>query len=371
MRILYPSSALVLTDHLPLGEGLIAWQLLEALARRGHDVTAITHTADFRVVPSFRAIESRPAYFESLESLSRPIRLRRVARSLGHFDVVHWLFPQDPSPLGRCGPHVIGPLVQPWPALWGRRPLRAGDIVATVLRPVDEMLRWRALTRAEAILVATPDVSDRLPARVQEKVHWVPFGVDSDVFATLPLPEEPSVLFLGRLHEMKGVRQLLRSFPAIRSRVPRATLTFAGDGPEADWLLAESRRLGIETVVHVVGPVPHAEVARYLGQFSLLACPSDGEPFGMVLLEAMSAGRAVVAGDSGGPRTIVRDPDGGRLVSVDEVAIANAITELLCDEDRLKDAGRFNRERVLSLFSLEYVVERLEEIYADIAARHA
>jgi glycosyltransferase involved in cell wall biosynthesis len=91
----------------------------------------------------------------------------------------------------------------------------------------------------------------------------------------------------------------------------------------------------------------------------------------MVLVEAMRAGRAVVATNEGGPRSIVVDGKGGRLVPVRSPArLAAALAELLSDRGALERAGRFNRERFEQRYALGKIAERLEMTYrAPVGAR--
>jgi glycosyltransferase involved in cell wall biosynthesis len=138
----------------------------------------------------------------------------------------------------------------------------------------------------------------------------------------------------------------------------------AGDGPEADWIRARSEELGIAEDVVLLGPVSHDATRHLYRSCSLLCLPSAGEPFGMVVLEAMASGRAVVAVDAGGPRWLVEDGVGGLLMSGGSVTeLERVLRDALGQPGRLEEMGRRNRERVERELSLTRLVHVLEEEY--------
>jgi glycosyltransferase involved in cell wall biosynthesis len=90
----------------------------------------------------------------------------------------------------------------------------------------------------------------------------------------------------------------------------------------------------------------------------------------MSILEAMASGRAVVAVDQGGPKSLIVDGRGGVLIDANRPeSLAPALLSLLADKQRLVEAGRFNRSRVEKLFSLEVFIDSLETVYEAASAR--
>lgn len=376
LRIFVPSGAGLLTDSEGHGEGLLAWRTLAGLARRGHDLVVCARSVDLAASPPFETIETGPASArESLEPLAYARRAEKLFRSLGgpaRFDLAHWLFPQGaeqtlfaPEP---AIPYVIGPHSLAWPAP-PRRATRAGDAVRAAARPLFRARRSRALAAASALLVDTPAAAAVLPAALRARARVVPWGVDVTAFDPAPLPSAPSVLFVGSLSERKGVRELVPAFARARAALGGATLVLAGDGELRPWVEAEGRRLGLDGSLAVAGPVPHGEVPALMAGSSLVCLPSRGEPFGMTVLEAMAAGRAVVACDAGGPRYLVDGERGGRLVAPGDVGgLADALVELLADPAGLERMGAFNRGRAERSFSLQRTLDALEGVYAEALA---
>lgn len=374
LRIFVPSAAALLTDHAPHGEGLIAWNLLRGLAARGHDLVVCARGVALDTAVPFEVIETGPASrLESLEPLAYARRMRRLFRKLGgrgRFDLVHWVFPSQPDDVLLAAPdrtpYVIGPIFERWPAAARARTARPGDALRFAARPLYSAGHRRAHASARALLVATRGASTLVRAPDRPKVRMLAPGVDVSRFDAAPLPQTARILFLGSLERAKGVRDLVDAFAVVRAAVPDAELVLAGSGSEEAALRSAASAAGLNGAVRLVGRVPHGEVGNALRDASLLCLPSAGEPYGMAIVEAMAAGRAVVATDRGGPAELVDRERGGRLVPPgDAGALADALLDLLRDRDRLAEMGAFNRRRAIEELSLDATLDRLEEIYAE------
>jgi len=171
--------------------------------------------------------------------------------------------------------------------------------------------RW-VVGRAAAVVAVSEYLRHELETKVPEargKVEVVNCGVDLDRFSVEPAPEGPTAyLCVGSLIERKNVVRLAEAF----ERVGSGTLTFVGDGPLRGEL---EGRAG----VRVEGRVPHDEIPARLARAHVLCQPSLIEPFGLALLEAMAAGRSVVATRIGGPPEFV-PAEAGALVDPTDVA---------------------------------------------------
>jgi glycosyltransferase involved in cell wall biosynthesis len=140
-------------------------------------------------------------------------------------------------------------------------------------------------------------------------------GVDLERFRVEPAPEPPTrFLCVGSLTERKNVVRLANAFGQLEA----GTLTFVGDGPLRSELEGRDR-------VTVVGKVSHEEVPDWIARSHVLCQPSLVEPFGLALLEAMAAGRSVVATRVGGPPEFVTDEAGVLVDPTDETDVARGL----------------------------------------------
>lgn len=175
--------------------------------------------------------------------------------------------------------------------------------------------------------------------------------------APLDLPEGvPVVGLVGRLQPWKGQDRMLRAHALLRERGHNVhTLLVGGDAyglsPEyADSLAPLARSLGLSDAVTMTGQVRDA--GPYIEQMDVLVNASDPEPFGIVLLEGMARGVAVVAVDAGGPGEFIEHGRTGVLArSGEPSALADALEPLLSSPALLLSIGQAGRERFLADFT--------------------
>ncbi len=203
----------------------------------------------------------------------------------------------------------------------------------------------------------------------------IPNGIDLEEYGSpymQPLPSyedgKLNILFLGRMEERKGFRYLLDAFPAVKQQFPQARLLVAGGYTEEDIQgyrkqVAEKR---IQDVVFV-GRISHEDKPRYYRTCHIFCAPSTGfESQGIVLLEAMAAGRALVATDIPGYRGVVTNEREGLLVPPhDPSALAAALTRLLSSEELRTQLGQRGRERA-QRYSWDRVASEILDYYGDV-----
>jgi glycosyltransferase involved in cell wall biosynthesis len=252
---------------------------------------------------------------------------RRAARNA---DVVHahWL------PAGLVGAFCGRPLVvQPW----------GTDVTLAKSAP------WaarRVLRRARLAICASGELADAARELGAREARVIPNGIDVPVEVVEP-DEPPHILFAGRLSAEKGVRELVAATEGL-------PLVVAGDGPLRD------------EVPGALGMVPHDELLRLYERATVVVCPSLREGFGVACLEAMAAGRPVVASAVGGLRDLVVDGETGLLVPPGDVAALRAALErLLGDAVLRRRLGHAARERVLAGFTWKRYAELVRRAYDD------
>jgi len=166
----------------------------------------------------------------------------------------------------------------------------------------------------------------------------------------------PVIGLVGRLQPWKGQDRLLRAQAILRERGHATrTLIVGGDAyhlsPEYAASLPELiAELGLDGAVTMTGHVP--DVSRYVEQMDILVNASDPEPFGLVLLEGMARGVAVVAVGAGGPREFIEHGRTGMLArSGEPAALADALEPLLTSETLRHEVARAGYERFMHSFT--------------------
>jgi glycosyltransferase involved in cell wall biosynthesis len=171
---------------------------------------------------------------------------------------------------------------------------------------------------------------------------------------------QPRVLFAGRVVKPKGLGVLIRAM-----RTVDAELVVCGDGMQLTAMRGLARRAGVERRVHFRGWLDPEQLARELANTSVVAIPSLWpEPFGLVGIEALAAGRPVVASLTGGIPDWLEDGVTGVGVQPGDVrGLARALAALLADPQRQRAIGAAGREVVAARFSPERHVGALLEAY--------
>lgn len=227
------------------------------------------------------------------------------------------------------------------------------------------------------------DVLDCYPLLDPARVHVVHNGIDTDFYHPDPArdavraagvdPDRPSVVFVGRITRQKGLGHLIAAAHHIE---PDAQIVLCAGAPDTPEIAEETEKAVAELstvrtgVVWVRGMLPTSDVRQLLSAATVFVCPSVYEPLGIVNLEAMACGTAVVASDVGGIPEVVADGETGLLVHFDEheveefrTGIADAVNTLLADPARAEAMGVAGRIRAERDFAWETAAARTVEIY--------
>jgi starch synthase len=246
-----------------------------------------------------------------------------------------------------------------------------------------------AIEAADAVIAVSGAMRDDIlgcyPALDPARVHVVHNGIDTtlyrpdhgtDVLARLGVdPDRPYVLFVGRITRQKGVPHLLR---AVRNIDPAAQVVLCAGAPDTPEIDREFRELfeelsGTREGVHWIPKMlPRPEVIQLLTRAAVFVCPSVYEPLGIVNLEAMACGTAVVASRTGGIPEVVDDGRTGLLVDVDddfEEHLARALDAVLGDLEGARRMGEAGRERAAKEFGWDTVARRTVRLYEEVLGR--
>jgi phosphatidylinositol alpha-1,6-mannosyltransferase len=187
-------------------------------------------------------------------------------------------------------------------------------------------------------------------------------------------PQRPTVLTVGRIaasERYKGHDAILDVWPQVVQRVPDAEYLIVGDGDDRARLESRAREMGVTNSVHFAGSVSPEELDVCYDRCSVFAMPARteldaraprGEGFGIVFLEAMAHGKAVIGPRVGAPAEFIRSGEHGLLVDpANPGELSEALIELLQDPGRARRMGEAGKEWVAREFTFERFCERLRE----------
>jgi starch synthase len=247
-----------------------------------------------------------------------------------------------------------------------------------------------AYEAADAIIAVSEgmrtDVLDCYPALDPARVHVVRNGIDTSAYHPVTEtgalagfgidPDRPIVAFVGRITRQKGVGHLIA---AAHQMDPEAQLVLCAGAPDTPEIAEETRqavsrlaetREGVFWIQQMLQP---AEVRQVLSHATVFVCPSVYEPLGIVNLEAMACGTAVVASDVGGIPEVVDHEHTGLLVHYDEhdidtyrQGLADSVNALLREPARAEAMGAAGRRRAVEEFSWSTVAEQTVDVYRSV-----
>jgi glycosyltransferase involved in cell wall biosynthesis len=350
------------------------------LVERGHDVTvvgvykrptdAIENDRGVRVIRLAHTDVPRAGFF---------INGWRVRRTLMELQRRHPIDVVDGTELS------LAALPRSFPAAKVIRMSGGHHFFAVTLgrrpRPWRSWIERRSFARADHLCGVSHFVVEttrQLLNLGRRPIEVLPNPVDTTLFRPRPdIPEESGlIVFVGTVCEKKGVRQLIEAMPLIVRSVPDARLWLVGrdykDEHGASYL-ARYRALvppALQDRILFKGPTQHDALPEILARAHIAVYPSHMEAQGIVNLEAMAMGKAVVSSHTGPGPELVEDGVSGLLCNPhDPASIANRIITLMRDADLRRKVGEQARRRVLDLFSEQVLIERNEAFHRQCVAR--
>ena len=246
----------------------------------------------------------------------------------------------------------------------------------STLYEVGTMMERTCITLADAVISSSHTSLEftarcyGIDTRLSQVVHT---GVDIDVFrpSVRPVEAAPTVIFVGRLSASKGIFRLLEAMEAIAPTVPDLRLVLVGRTDEACAMELRRRIAQMAFPVELRGVLSHESLPAALADADVFAAPSEfeGGP-GLVYLEAMSVGLAVVGPAGGGVAEVIDPGRTGLLVPPDDTkALAAAVRDLLCNPERRRALGTAARREIELRFSTEQGIDQIQAVYKATCAR--
>jgi phosphatidylinositol alpha-mannosyltransferase len=239
-----------------------------------------------------------------------------------------------------------------------------GHVWYPKFRTFFEGLMRRVHVRLAISEAAKRTVAEHFPGDYQ----IMPASIDVERFtrpAPRPAPmsgDRRSVLYVGRIEPRKGVETLLRAMPAVQARVPRVQLVLVGGGPGRADVETLARELGVRVVF--AGRVNESDLPAYYQAADVFCSPAlSDESFGLTLLEAMAAGRPIVASDIAGYAELLTPIGSARLVPPGNVELLAGEISVLLTDTSLAQAMGARGASAAGRFDSEVIAKALERVY--------
>jgi glycogen synthase len=373
------------------GAGVYAVNLTRELANLGHEVHVIAplfanskeHEGD-NGVSIHRINYIHKDYLLLLSfwiSLSR--KFKKISKEVGGFDIVNGNQISD-FPLSDTGnPHVVTMHSLALTSAEAEKPSRLKRIVERGERGessfFSKVIENSIVNRADLLIMNSQYMKRSLLRTYgfpESKIKVIYPGVSIEHQFKITLDEERLlrsrlnvehnliILFVGRLVLRKGLHFLLQAFRILRERITNVSLVVVGDGPERQRYFNQVESMGLGKDVVFTGFVDKTTLGKIYSLSDVVAIPSLNEPFGIVVLEAMSFGKPVVGSNSGAIPEILQDNLNGRLIDPkNALRFAEAMELYLRDTDLSEKIGRLNYRKVVEDFSWAKTAEQTLGVY--------
>lgn len=356
--------------------------------KQGHsdtDATEIDGITYYRTpAPAPTGLRGRPVVAE-LDLMRRVVRRLQAVQKECRSQVLHAHSPVlNGLPALWVGRRLGLPVVYEVRAFWEDAAVdhgthREGSPRYRLVRALETFV----MRRADAVGVISHGLGDAVRRRgiAAEKLYYIPNGVDTERFQPLPrdaalarqwnLTDRVVIGFIGSFYHYEGLDVLIEAWAKVAPQLPEATLLLIGGGEVAPQIAAQIQRLGIGDRTLQAGTLPHAQIAASYSLCDLLVYPRKSMRLTELVtplkpLEAMAAGRPVLASDVGGLRELIRHGETGMLFPADDVAaLSRALIELVRDpalRARLAAAGRADVMQTRNW-------NRLVQVHADTYAK--
>jgi len=356
------------------GSGVVATELGLALARRGYEIHFVAHRLPFRL----RRFESGvyfhevaganyPVFEQAPSNLALAAKMVEVVELYG-VDVlhVHYALPFAASA------YLARQLLKPR-SLGVVTTLHGTDITVVGIEPAYYRITQFSIQSSDRVTAVSRFLKERAEESfgITRPIDVIYNFVDPEVFKPrrraglrLAPPQSRVLMHVSNFRKVKNIPIVIQVFAEVRKKL-QAKLVMVGDGPEKPAAEQQVRELGIERDVLFLGNQDAMEELLPLADVFLL--PSSSESFGLVALEAMSAGVPVVASNVGGLPEVIEHGATGYLHDPTHVAgFVASVLKLLANDPLRRAMGRRGRLRARQRFSTDEMVDRYIQVYDSL-----
>lgn len=359
------------------GSGVLATELGQELARRGHSVHFITYAQPMRLdrfqdniyyheveTPSYPLLEF------NLYTLALAGKILDVAK-YEQLDVVHVHY-AIPHAISAHLAKEIAATTNPFALV---TTLHGTDITLVGMEPTFQPLVKYSLEKSDAVTAVSGFLQEktRQGFGADLNIQSIPNFVDTALYTRsapdslerrLRCDDEWILMHVSNFRPVKRVQDCIRILAEVRKKLP-ARLIFVGDGPERSEAERLTRELGVEEHVTFLGK--QSALPEILSVADIFLLPSQQESFGLSALEAMSCSVPVVATNIGGIPEVVKHDETGFIAELGDVQrMAKYCVELLSNPKKLAAFRANARRRAVELFDIAKIVPMYEDLYASV-----
>ena len=361
------------------GSAMVPYYVSRELVKRGHEVTVFT--SDYKLsqewAKSLRQVKVYP--FKTRLSWAKfyitPDITKHTKEGIKRFDLIHMHNYRSFQNL----------VVHHYAKKYGvPYVLQAHGSLPTIMakqrlkRIYDVFFGYRLLRDASKMIALSPVEAEqyRRMGVPEEKIAIIPNGIDLSEYANLPpkgsfkkkfgiKEEEKIVLYLGRIHKIKGVDILVKAFANVIKKLDNIRLVIVGpDDGYLSELRALIKALRIENKVIIAGPLYGRDKLEAYVDADVYVLPSRYEIWGITFLEALACGTPVILTENCGIAEYFRDK-AGLVVKPDSNHLGEALLEMLLNQDKQK-VFRENCKTVMQKFNISETVSKLEKVYQEL-----
>lgn len=356
------------------------WNISAHIAQLGHDVSILT-AGGFQLTPTQYTEEGRTV----IKLPYLPLRHQPFLKTWGeefsfnisvnlwllqhakNYDIIHlqgrsgFMFPRERN----CVPVVT--------TLHGLVHLE--NALSFKAKNWDKKLheRWatryeqNSLINSDVLIAVSNEMKDEIIAinpAVKDKIQIIPNGVERPHFIEQGVTDANLLLFVGRLETIKGITNLLKAIKIVDNRIK---LVLIGEGTERANIEKYIRTEGLSERVILTGALQSKEVMKWVNRSYALILPSFHETQGIVLLEANTYSKPVLASNIAGIREVVTDGHNGLLFDPNNVQeMADKINTLFSNPQRAEQMGKNGKQVVEDKFLWTRIAQRTELLYTEI-----
>lgn len=358
----------------------ISYHLSQSLALRGHDTTI--YTSDFKIdqedIDCLQGVKvySFQSWLNILGLHITPGLVMEIKKSLSQFDIVH--IHQYRSFQNVIIHHYAIKYGVPY-LISAHGSLTTYFYRKWIKRIFDMLWGYKILKDASRVLALSPvEVEQYKSMGVNEdKISIIPNGIDISEIDSVPEKgefrkkyglnsEQKIILYLGRIHKIKGLDLLANAFVDISKTLKNTILVITGpDGGYLSTLMNLVDNLGINDKVLFTGPLHDRDKFDAYADADVYVLPSIYEAFPVTVLEAFACGTPVVVTDRCGIADII-DNKAGLVVPYNENSLSEALLRILTDEDMRTRFGETGRALVREKYSWSRIIEQMENLYEEV-----